>query len=102
MATGIRIHPQETDRKILFKRIEVAETAFLARREILMRSPDGFAKRQETKLALAKARNLKKQVLKFLSARQGRCLTQSLLAAQSARRCPFDWKEVRAWLSSPM
>lgn len=57
---------QETDHKILFKRIEVAEAAILTRREILMQSPDGFAERQETKLALAKLRNLKKEVLKFL------------------------------------
>ena len=57
---------QETDHKILFKRIEVAEAAILTRREILMQSPDGFAERQEIKLALAKLRNLKKEVLKFL------------------------------------
>jgi hypothetical protein len=57
---------QETDHKILFKRIEVAEAALLTRREILMQSPDGFAEWQETKLALAKLRNLKKEVLKFL------------------------------------
>ena len=57
---------QETDHKILFKRIEVAEAAILTRREILMQSPDGFAERQQTKLALAKLRNLKKEVLKFL------------------------------------
>jgi hypothetical protein len=56
----------ETDHKILFKRIEVAEAAILTRREILMQSPDGFAERQETKLALANLRNLKKEVLKFL------------------------------------
>ncbi len=56
----------QEDHKILFKRIEVAEAATLTRREILMQSPDGFAERQETKLALAKLRNLKKEVLKFL------------------------------------
>jgi hypothetical protein len=57
---------QETDHKVLFKRIEVAEAAILSRREILMQSPDGFAERQETKMALAKLRDLKKEVLKFL------------------------------------
>jgi hypothetical protein len=31
-----------------------------------MQSPDGFAEQLETKLALAKLRNLKKEVLKFL------------------------------------
>jgi hypothetical protein len=67
-----------------------------------MKSPDGFAERQEIKLALAKLRNLKKAVLKFLLARQGLCWPNPLLPAQSARRCPFEWKEVRAWLSSPM
>jgi hypothetical protein len=57
---------QETDHKALFKRIEVAEAAILSRREVLMQSPDGFAERQETKMALAKLRNLKKEILKFL------------------------------------
>ena len=52
---------QETDHKILFKGIEVAEAAIVTRREILMQSPDGFAERQQTKLVLAKLRNLKKK-----------------------------------------
>jgi hypothetical protein len=56
---------QETDRKILFKRIEVAEAAILTRREVLMQSADGFAERQETKKALATLHNLKKKALKF-------------------------------------
>ncbi len=55
---------QETDHEILFKGIEVAEAAIPTRREIL--SPDGVAERQEIKLALAKLRNLKKEVLKCL------------------------------------
>jgi len=55
----------ETDHKALFKRIEVAEAAILARREILVQSPDGFAERQEIKAALDKLRRLKKEVLKF-------------------------------------
>ncbi len=55
----------ETNHKALFKRIEVAEAAILARREVLVQSPDGFAERQETKLALDKLRRMKKEVLKF-------------------------------------
>jgi hypothetical protein len=46
-------------------RIEVAEAAILARREVLVQSPDGFAERQQTKLALDKLRRMKKEVLKF-------------------------------------
>ena len=57
---------RETDHNTLFKRIEVAGAAILTRREVLMQSPDGFAERQEIKLALAKLRNLKKEVVKFL------------------------------------
>ena len=55
----------ETDHKALFKRIEVAEAAILARREVLVQSPDGFAERQEIKLALNKLRRVKKEILKF-------------------------------------
>ena len=57
---------QETERKALFKGIEVAEAAILARREILVQSSDGFAERQALKAALEKLRDLKKAVLKFL------------------------------------
>jgi hypothetical protein len=56
---------KETDQKTLFKRIEVTEAAILARREVLVQSPDGFAERQEIKTALDKLRRLKKEVLKF-------------------------------------
>ena len=56
---------KETDEKTLFKRIEIAEAAILARREVLLQSPDGFAERQEIKTALDKLRRLKKEVLKF-------------------------------------
>lgn len=55
----------ESDQKTLFKRVEVAEAAILARREVLMQSPDGFVERQEIKAALDKLRRLKKEVLKF-------------------------------------
>jgi hypothetical protein len=56
---------QETERKVLFKRVEIAEAAILNRREALMHSSDGFAERQEIKMALDKLRTLKKEVLKF-------------------------------------
>ncbi len=56
---------QETDHRTLFKRIEVAEAAILARREVLVHSSDGFAERNEIKLALDKLRRLKKEILKF-------------------------------------
>ncbi len=56
---------QETDRKALFKKIEVAEAAVLSRREVLAQSGDGFVERQQIKMALAKLRGLKKEVLKF-------------------------------------
>ena len=45
---------RETDRETLFKRIEVAEAAVLARRDVLEQSPDGFAERRELTLALAR------------------------------------------------
>jgi hypothetical protein len=57
---------KETDQKTLFKRIEVTEAAILARREVLVQSPDGFAERQEIETALDKLRCLKKEVLKLL------------------------------------
>jgi hypothetical protein len=57
---------QETDRETLFKRIEVAEAAVLARRDVLAQSADGFAERREITLAIAKLESLKKEVLKFL------------------------------------
>jgi len=57
---------RETDREALFKRIEVAEPAILARRDVLAQSSDGFAERREITRALAKLESLKKEVLKFL------------------------------------
>ncbi len=56
---------QETDHRTLFKRIEVAESALLARREVLVQSPDGFAERYEIKMALDKLRRLKREILNF-------------------------------------
>jgi len=57
---------QETDRKILFKRVEIAEAAILTRREALSHSPDGFVEGQEIKIAPDTLSKLKKEVLKFL------------------------------------
>lgn len=57
---------RETDRETLFKRIEVAEPAILARRDVLEQGPDGSAERREITLALARLESLKKEVLKFL------------------------------------
>jgi hypothetical protein len=57
---------QETDRKILFKRVEIAEAAILTRREALSHSPDGFVEGQEIKIALDTLSKLKKEALKFL------------------------------------
>ncbi len=56
---------QKTDQRALFKRIEVAEAAILARREVLVQTADHFAERQEIKTALDKLRRMKKEVLKF-------------------------------------
>jgi hypothetical protein len=55
----------ETDHRTLFKQIEVAETAILTRREVLVQSPDGLAERQQIKAALDQLRRLKKEALKF-------------------------------------
>ena len=56
---------KETDQKALFKRIEIAEAAILARREVLLQSSDGHVERQAIKMALDKLCHLKKEVLKF-------------------------------------
>jgi hypothetical protein len=56
---------QETDRKTLFKRVEIAEAAILTRREALTHSPDGCVGGQQIKIALDTLSKLKKGVLKF-------------------------------------
>ncbi len=56
---------KETDRKTLFKRVEVAEAAILTRREMLTLSSEDFAEWQEVEMALDKVRHLKKEVLQF-------------------------------------
>ena len=56
---------QESDKRALFKRIEVAEAAILTRRADLAQSQNGFAEREEMNKALTKLRSLKKNILKF-------------------------------------
>lgn len=55
----------ETDHKLLFRRIEVAEAAILSRREELQQSSDGHAERLEIETALTKLRMVKKEILNF-------------------------------------
>ena len=55
---------QEADHNILFKRVEIAEAAILNCREALEQTPDA-AQRAEIKIALAKLRLLKKEILNF-------------------------------------
>ncbi len=55
---------RETDHKILFKRVEIAEAALLNRRETLDHPADAF-QRTEVEIALSKLRLLKKEILNF-------------------------------------
>jgi hypothetical protein len=55
---------RETDHKILFKKVEIAEAALLNQREILDRPADAF-QRTEVEIALSKLRLLKKGILNF-------------------------------------
>jgi len=48
---------QETDRKILFKPVEIAEAAILTQREALSHSPDGFVEGQVIKLPRIRSAN---------------------------------------------
>ena len=57
---------QETDRKTLFKGVEIAESAILTRREALTHNPDGSVEGQEIKIALDTLSKLQKEGLKFL------------------------------------
>jgi len=50
----------ETDDKALFKRIEIAESAILTRKEALAKSSDHHAERQGMEEALATLRRLKR------------------------------------------
>jgi len=56
---------RETDRKMLFKRVEIAEAALLNRRETLKHESDGRVERQEIERALEKLRALKEGILNF-------------------------------------
>lgn len=56
---------QKTDRKTLFKRVEIAEAAILTRREALTHSPDDCVEGQQIKIALDTLSKLEKEVLKF-------------------------------------
>jgi hypothetical protein len=57
----------EPDRRMLFKRVEIAEAALLNRRESLKHESDGRVERQEIERALEKLRELKEGVLHFPS-----------------------------------
>ncbi len=57
----------ETDRRLLFKRVEIAEAALLNRRESLKHESDGRVERQEIERALEKLWELKEDVLNFPS-----------------------------------
>ena len=56
---------QETDRNLLFKRVEIAEAALLNRQDSLKGESDGRVERQEIEKALARLHALKKDVLNF-------------------------------------
>lgn len=58
---------RETDHKVLFKRIEIAEALILSRREAVMRTSDADVEYQEIENALTKLGALKRDVLKFPS-----------------------------------
>ena len=56
---------RETDHRMLFKRVEIAEAAILNRRESLKKESDGRVERQEIERALEKLRALKEDILNF-------------------------------------
>ena len=56
---------QETDHKMLFKRIEIAEAALLSRRELLMENSDSQTELREIQQAFDKLRTMKRDVLNF-------------------------------------
>jgi hypothetical protein len=55
---------QETDRKMLFKKVEIAEATLLKRRESLGALSDSF-ERTEIEIAISKLRLLKREILNF-------------------------------------
>jgi len=56
---------QETDYKMLFKRVEIAEAALLSRRELLMGSSDHHKELGEIQQAVDQLRTMKRDVLNF-------------------------------------
>jgi hypothetical protein len=56
---------RETDRRMLFKRVEIAEASLLNQRDALTQDSDGRVEKQELESALQNLRALKKNVLKF-------------------------------------
>jgi len=56
---------QETDHKMLFMRVEIAEATLRTRREALLRSSDGLTERREIEKALDELRTMKRDVLNF-------------------------------------
>jgi hypothetical protein len=56
---------RETDHRMLFKRVEIAEAAILNRRETLKQESDGRMEQQEIERALEKLRVLKEDILNF-------------------------------------
>ena len=57
---------RETDHKMLFKRVEIAEATLLSRREALSRESHGRAEEKEIAGALERFLALKRDVLNFL------------------------------------
>jgi len=55
----------ETDHKMLFKRVEVAEAALLNRLDTLRHGPNGKVEREEVEKALDRVRAVKKNVLNY-------------------------------------
>ena len=55
----------ETDHKMLFKRVEIAEAALLNRQLALKHESDGRVERQEIERALDRLRAVKKDILNF-------------------------------------
>jgi hypothetical protein len=56
---------RETDRKMQFKRVEIAEAVLLNCRDFLTHDSGGQLERQEIESALMKLRALKNDVLKY-------------------------------------
>ena len=55
----------ETDHKVLFKRVEIAEAALLSRRDALRQQTAGTVEQSAIERALKKVREVKKDILNF-------------------------------------